>query len=69
MVQGEDKAHIAWDFVAQQVFAVLVVVEIKDAGDEVLVQHGIAGSEQSFKVSAICSLANLGWSSSRGINS
>jgi hypothetical protein len=40
-------------FCRHQVFAGLVAVEIEDAGDEVLVQHGIAGSEQSFKVFAI----------------
>jgi hypothetical protein len=32
---------------------VLVAVEVKDAGDEVPVQHRIAGNEQSFKVFAI----------------
>jgi hypothetical protein len=32
---------------------VLVAVEVEDAGDEVPVQHGIAGSEQSFEGFAI----------------
>jgi hypothetical protein len=41
------------EFCRHQVFAVLVAVEVKDAGDEVPVQHRIAGNEQSFKVFAI----------------
>jgi hypothetical protein len=53
LVEGDHNAHIAGGFVAHQVFAVLVAVEVEDAGDEVPVQHGIAGSEQSFKGFAI----------------